>query len=290
MYNLRYHIASLVAVFLAMAIGLLLGTIVVERGTFDRQRDSIVESLQDEFRTLADENDVLRTDNEHLDAFVGDLVPALTGDVLAGKRFLVIASTGRTDGLGAVTQAIGQAGGEVIVATESEAGMALADPAVSQVATPVVGDLTGDDLVSAVSKTLAAEWATPGVDRPLTDALSEAGAIRFDPALREDVFVDGVIAMAAWDGVPDDLALRIAEELSRVGRISIGAEAGTNPTGVAAASAAQGLSAVDNASSAAGRLSVVWLLAGRAKGYFGTGDAADAPWPTMETKTGSPKD
>lgn len=290
MYNLRYHIASLVAVFLAMAIGLLLGTVVVERGTLDRQRDSIVKSLQDEFRTLAGENDVLRTDNEHLDAFVGDLVPALTGDALVGKRFLVIASTGRTDGLGAVTQAIGSSGGEVVVATEGEAGMALADPNVSQVATQVVGELAGDDLAAAVSKTLAAEWSTPGVDRPLTSALSDAGAIRLDPALPPDAAIDGVIVMAAWDGVPDDLALRIAKELSLLGRIGIGAEAATNPTGVATASAAAGLSAVDHASSAAGRLSVVWLLAGRAKGYYGTGDAADAPWPAIEAKTGSPKD
>ena len=39
MYNLRYHIASLVAVFLALAVGLLLGTVVVERGELDRAAD-----------------------------------------------------------------------------------------------------------------------------------------------------------------------------------------------------------------------------------------------------------
>ena len=38
MYNIRYHIASLVAVFLALALGLVLGGLVVRQGGFDKQQ------------------------------------------------------------------------------------------------------------------------------------------------------------------------------------------------------------------------------------------------------------
>lgn len=290
MYNIRYHIASLVAVFLALAIGLLLGTVVVERGTLDRQRDSIVKSLQDEFRTLTDENDTLRTDNEQLDALVEDLVPAVSGDSLVGKHFLVITSAGRADGLNAVTQAIEQAGGAATVLTESDVAMALADPLVSQVATPVVGDVSGEELILQSAKALAGEWMDAGSDRTLTTALSEAGAISFDESPPADVAFDGVVVMAAWQGVPDDMVLEIAKEFVRADRVGVGIETGSNTTGVASASIAKGLSAIDNANSPAGELSVVWVLSRRASGYFGTSDAADAPWPVLEVNGKSPKD
>ena len=43
MYNIRYHIASLVAVFLALALGLVLGGLVVQQGTFSKQQKALVE-------------------------------------------------------------------------------------------------------------------------------------------------------------------------------------------------------------------------------------------------------
>ena len=49
MYNLRYHIASLVAVFLALSVGLLLGTVVAERGMITDQTGALVADLQARF-------------------------------------------------------------------------------------------------------------------------------------------------------------------------------------------------------------------------------------------------
>ena len=75
MYNLRYHIASLVAVFLALAIGLILGTVVGERGTLDKQQTTLVTSLQKDFTLLRTENADLKRERDRDHAFATDVVP-----------------------------------------------------------------------------------------------------------------------------------------------------------------------------------------------------------------------
>ena len=62
MYNIRYHIASLVAVFLALALGLVLGGLVVRQGGFDQQQSAIVSGLQKDFTKLKRQNTTLKSD------------------------------------------------------------------------------------------------------------------------------------------------------------------------------------------------------------------------------------
>jgi hypothetical protein len=90
MYNLRYHIASLVAVFLSLSIGLLLGTIVVERGMLDSQRDTIVQSLQEEFRTLSADNNEMRAEISSQEDFIGTLLETAVDGSLEGRTVLVL--------------------------------------------------------------------------------------------------------------------------------------------------------------------------------------------------------
>jgi hypothetical protein len=87
---------------------------------------------------------------------------------------------------------------------------------------------------------------------------------------------DGLVTMVAWDEGPDDVALSIAQVLDQQPAIGMGAEALTDPTGVAVAAAERGLSAVDDATRVEGRYSLVMILAGEASGHFGMGDDAQA--------------
>ncbi|MDY0088446.1 MAG: copper transporter, partial [Coriobacteriia bacterium] len=125
MYNLRYHIASLVAVFLALSVGLVLGTVVVERGIFDRQRESIVQSLQEQFDSLGAENKELTAALAQRDRFVESLVDVAVANTLEGETILVLVSSGRADGFGDVRDAITQAGGAAVtfVLTEPSLGL-----------------------------------------------------------------------------------------------------------------------------------------------------------------------
>ena len=97
MINIRFHIVSIVAVFLALAIGILTGTTLLDRATID-----VLEARQ---RSLDDRNDSLRDENAELKAgierdasFSEELearaVPSLVAGDLVGETVLVVASRG----------------------------------------------------------------------------------------------------------------------------------------------------------------------------------------------------
>ena len=111
MYNLRYHVASLVAVFLALAVGLLLGTVVAERGVITDQSSALVAGLQERFDEISAANDELRIGLERDREFAEDAATALVDGRLAGRRVVVLVGAGRVDGVGDVERAIADAGG-----------------------------------------------------------------------------------------------------------------------------------------------------------------------------------
>jgi len=109
MYNLRYHIASLVGVFLALALGLVLGGLVVGRGTLDRQQEGLVGGLRREFATLRTENADLTEQNEVLRAFATQMTDDWVTDRLVGRTVVVMGNSGREDGRRAAQDAIASA-------------------------------------------------------------------------------------------------------------------------------------------------------------------------------------
>ena len=72
--RIRSLIASLVAVFLALSVGLVLGSIVVERGTIDRQQEALVKSLQNDFVRINRENKDFSARLAQSDALSGALL------------------------------------------------------------------------------------------------------------------------------------------------------------------------------------------------------------------------
>jgi hypothetical protein len=279
MYNLRYHIASLVAVFLSLSIGLLLGTIVVERGALDRQKETIVQSLQQEFQSLASENNELSAALGSREDLVDTLLAASVEGTLEGRTILVLASTGRADGLGSVNDAIESAGGTAVTLLLSRPSLGLEDPEVSAVTTEVVGPVEADALLEETAAALAAEWVAPGAGRPLTEVLTSAGVMRVDGDPGLEVSVDGVVVLAYFDDAADDGALAVAAALADAGYPGCGAEAQSVETGVAPAALEAGLSAVDHMGTPEGAYSLTWILTARASGYYGLREGAQAPWP-----------
>lgn len=277
MYNIRYHIASLVGVFLALTIGLLLGTVVAERGTLDDQRDSLINSLERDFADLSDSNARLSAENESLVQFETDIVPVLVAGSLAGKTVGVLTNSGRSDGATAVQEAIKAAGGTPVTIVLEKQSAGLEDPDVTAVVTPLLGGATGDALPGALAARLASEWTTVG-PRPVTDALAKAGALSTSE-LAPGIKIDAYVFTAAWDQKADAVAVEIGQSVAQGGRKAVGAQPVSLDTDVAAAALDKGLDAVDQMGRPVGEYSLVWLLAGRASGYYGTGTGARAAYP-----------
>ncbi len=276
MYNLRYHIASLVGVFLALTIGLLLGTVVAERGTLDDQRDTLINSLESDFAQLSESNDQLTAENEAHTQFEADAVPILTAGTLPGESVAVLTNAGRSDGTAAVQDAIEAAGGTPISLVIEKAGLGLDEQEVLAAVQPYLGSAGGDP-AEAVAAALASEWTTIG-PRPVTDALVKSGALRASELSAQQT-VQSLVFTAAWEGESDPVAVQVGRSFSELGLKAVGVQAVSLDTGVAVAALEAGLDAVDNMGSPVGAYSLAWLLSGRASGYYGVGNGARDLYP-----------
>jgi copper transport outer membrane protein MctB len=113
-YSARYHATSLIAVFLALAIGILIGAEFGGDALDNTRRNleqSLVGNLQDA-RSRADElSDELGRSNE----FADRVYPVLTRDRLEGKRVAIVALGGLPSELTeAVEEALGPTGARLV--------------------------------------------------------------------------------------------------------------------------------------------------------------------------------
>ena len=89
-YSARYHMASLAAVFLALAIGILIGSEFGDEIVSDT-RDNLENSLTGNLEDAQDRADDLSRDLELSDAFGERVYPTLVGDRLADRSIGILA-------------------------------------------------------------------------------------------------------------------------------------------------------------------------------------------------------
>lgn len=93
MINFRFHIVSIIAVFLALTIGIVMGATVIDQGIVDRLNDRITTvSNRAEERRRA--NEALTADVGRLNEFVGEAQPFVVQDRLTAVPVVVIAVRG----------------------------------------------------------------------------------------------------------------------------------------------------------------------------------------------------
>jgi hypothetical protein len=118
--DFKYHIASLVAVFLALGIGILIGSAMgVGNEVVSQQQEKLIDSLQRDFTGLREQNrqaaaelQVAKTESGIYEEFANRIFPVLTVNRLTGKRVAVV-ETNRPGMHGELSSALHQAGAEV---------------------------------------------------------------------------------------------------------------------------------------------------------------------------------
>jgi hypothetical protein len=88
--NFRYHALSLVAVFLSLAIGLLLGVAIGDKGLVSSAEQDVRASLRHDVRDAQAQRDDARDELAARQQFERDAYPALVGGRLAGRRIALI--------------------------------------------------------------------------------------------------------------------------------------------------------------------------------------------------------
>jgi Copper transport outer membrane protein, MctB len=290
MFDLRYHVASLAAVFLALVIGILVG--VGLSGRVDKAQHSLlqqrVKQLEGQLSDARTKANDLEAQQQAAQAFITETYPTLMHNRLRGKRFALVF-------LGPTDQSI-RADLEQTLADSGARGWArvralklpLDVPAVdSTLAKDAAGHpYVGDARLPALGQALAEELAAGG-DTPLWTMLAEQ--IVAERAGSERQPADGVLVVRTgpkqYDGTAKFLqgfyrGLIVAPvpvvgvELSGGGRSSV------------AAFRRNGISSVDDVDQPSGRLAVALLLSGAKAGSYGVQPLSkDGVLPPLESTT-----
>jgi hypothetical protein len=207
MINFRFHLVSLVAVFLALALGVVMGSTVIDRAIVDRL-SSQIESVRRRSDARRAENEQLKAEREQLRGFIEQVVPVAIGQRLQGVPVAVVAMRG-VDGetVRAAAETLRAAGASVPGVAWIEPLLAAADPDTAAKLAQAVGAPTGpgpamaEVAVDALGHRLATGAAaagptTPGRPAPgdLLVALVAAGFLAFDTLGGPQV------NLAAWPG------------------------------------------------------------------------------------------
>lgn len=272
MPDLRYHLISLISVFLALAVGVLLGTALADRGVRDAQIQDIRNDLERQ-RTLISERDEdiseLQQQLSTNEAVIRSMSETVVSNRLNGQNIALVSGPWVDEDLAQEVQSsLSTAGADVVNVVElpeaenfpvedssgGEAGLVpeYAAAARQLVLPQTIGDLstTASDLSNLdVVVFLGGGEPPPEVSRNVIDLVNSAESRMFDVWSE----VAGLRVVAAESAAGDYSQVPFFRE--------------------------ENLSSVDNVDSPAGRAALVLLISGDTSGAYGVKPTASAPFP-----------
>lgn len=93
MISFRYHIVTIVAVFLALAVGIVMGTTVIKQGVVDALRSSANNAI-DTSRRLRAEIDALENQGGNFNRAMAEIEPYVLGGQLTGQDVIMVLDPG----------------------------------------------------------------------------------------------------------------------------------------------------------------------------------------------------
>ncbi len=216
MIDFRYHLVSLVSVFLALAVGIVLGAGPLKESLGTRLYDEVT-SLRQDRDSLNEELRTARVAADHRDSFISAITPTLVAQQLGGRSVALVLLPGTNDDGHALGDALTAAGASVSVRLRVLDHWADADGA--------------KDRVTAINRLAAAVpglQLTPMPTRTATTTTSDddggdAGVRQLSRALSWALATSEI----ARAGRPDPLATTVLRELRAENLVSLdGAFAG----------------------------------------------------------------
>ncbi len=281
-YSARYHATSLIAVFLALAIGILVGA---EFGgdALNNTRKNLEQSLTGNLQDARERVDELNGELSRANEFAGRVYPALVRGRLAGRRIGVLALGGLPGGtVNAIEETLGPTGARLV-------GIGVVrEPADLN---GLAGDLSKTRFAPLRRKPEALTAFGTGVGRQLVRGGSLVELVRghlFSRASGNFGGLDGVIVVRQ---APEDMGQVQRLNASTLETALIGGITGTHTPAVGVETSTtepssvsffngNDLASIDDVETAAGHVATVFALLG-AEGSFGVKGSADRLLPDL---------
>lgn len=279
MFDLRYHVASLAAVFVALVIGIFVGVGLSGRGFVNDAERKNFEARIDELRADRD-SAVARAASaqrrgDALDDFADTTYTSLVRRRLAGTTVGVVFVGSVDQGLaGTIRRTVSDAGGRIVRLRALRVPL---DPeAVDQAlrGDPDTRDLAGADSRSRLGTTIARELVAGG-QTPVLDRLSSV-LVEEQLGLSKGPLDAVVVARPArpQQGETEDFLGGLYSGLAASQVPSVGVEESNARPSAVPPFRASGLATVDAVDTAVGDVALVFLLEGARPGSYGLGENA----------------
>jgi hypothetical protein len=282
LFDLRYHVASLAAVFLALIIGILVGVGIASQTTVEESERRVLEQrisdLEAGIERAGAEAELLRRQQEAGTSYIEETYPVVMNGRLRGIRvaLLFVGPVG-SELETALVQTLDEASGPPLAKRR-----ALELPVDAQAVLNAIPADSGTPTLEEIGRRLGRELVTGG-ETPFWDALA--------PVIVED-FLGGnqreadavVVAHTARIAHAPTMRLvtGIYAGLAGSGAPAVGVERTDEQTSRIAVYQARGLSSIDSVDTLLGRVALAVLLAGGEKGHYGVKSTADGVVPPME--------
>jgi hypothetical protein len=302
--NFRYHVVSITSVFLALAIGLVLGTAALNGPVADNIQGQ-VSSLRKTNGQLRDQVDEMQNRAQSQDQFVREVAPALLANRLANRTVALVSAPGATgQDVDGVAQTLQRAGAQVTgrVALDDSFTDPARDDELQDLATRVVpagvslpNDNKGIETASALLATVLVENpVTVSAANRTTILTAYAGLVSVQGDLAAPaaalVVVTGPPSADADADARNVAVLSTLRAFDGVARYLVAAAPSAGGAGNPVAAVrddselAKTISTVDGVSLAEGQVVTAMALAeqfsGRT-GHYGTGNGATARVPSL---------
>jgi hypothetical protein len=281
-FDLRYHVWSLAAVFLALTLGMLVGAALASRIDVEESERRVLEQrisdLQRDLEGARTEADLLRRQQEAGTSYIEASYPVvMNGQLRTIRVALLFIGAVEQEIQDAVAQTLGDASGPPL--TRQRALELPVDPqAVMNAIPPDADDLTIEEIGRRLGRELVA-----GGETPLWDALDTV--IVEDRQGASDLEVDAIVVAhtARLDHAPTArLVSGLYSGIASTGVPAVGVErTDARPTRIGVYDSA-GLSSVDSVDTPLGRVALAVLLAGGEEGKYGLKSTATAAVPPIE--------
>ena len=289
MFDLRYHVASLAAVFLMLVVGILIGVGISGRGFVDdAERDQLngrIAQLEEEIEAANAEADDLGRRQDAAADFVAGAYPVLAEGRLEGKRTGVVV-------LGPVPQNVlpfvegaveDDADGEI--ARMRAIMLPLRVDAIAEAldSRPALGGYVGPDQLGNLGRDLGRELAAGG-ETPLWDALESEIVEERSGGMTDPLDAVVVIRSAEpQEGETSRFLGGLYQGLNSTGVPVVGVEPARVEQSAIPVFQRYGLSTVDGIDDEPGQLALILLLGGADPGDYGIRDtASDGILPPIE--------
>ena len=289
MFDLRYHVASLAAVFLALIIGILVGVGISGRGFVSESERKLLDARISELQSRLDRASLrsaaLSREQKATKTFVEDAYPALMRDRLRAKRIAVV-FVGSVDGhvRSTIEQALADAGAPGPVRIRALKVPVNVEPLDDVLARrPPLAAYAGDKQIDTLGRALGEEFVSGG-ETPLWNALAAQLVEERTGGMQRAA--DGVVLVRTAAPQEGRTARFLAGFYSGLGAGPapvVGVESSNGTTSAVSVYRKAGLSSVDDVDTPAGRLALALLLAGGRPGQYGLkATAEDGVVPPIE--------